>query len=154
MLTILVCLLAAGAVVCACSKEAPKDARQARRHYEAGANFINQRLYDKAIEEFDQAVEFDPGYAVAYCDRGLARYMKGEYEEAFRDFELAIENDPTLGKAHFHRGVLLDQEGKAEEAIQAYESFVRHSQRAPEIYVQRANKRLAELKNNAPPLSR
>jgi tetratricopeptide (TPR) repeat protein len=139
---------------CSGDVDVSKDTRQAKIHYEAGAGLINQRLYDKAIAEFDLAIGFDPDYAEAYCDRGIARYMNEDYDGAFRDFDLAIEKDPTLGKAHFHRGVLLDQDGKTEEAIEAYESFVCHSQRAPEIYIQRANKRIAELKGNGPPLSR
>ena len=148
------CVLAAALPLCGCSREAPKDMRQARARYEAGANLINQRQYDRAIEEFDKAIEFDPDYAEAYCDRGIARYMKGEHDRAFEDFELAIEKDPTLGKAHFHRAMLLDMKGKRDEAIEAYESFIRYSQRSPEVYVNRANKRLAELKQGAAPLER
>lgn len=137
-----------------CSADVQKDTRQAKLRYEAGAGLINQRLYARAVEEFDRAIEFDPDYAEAYCDRGIARYMMGEHGKAFRDFELALEKDPTLGKAHFHRAILLDQDGKTAEAIEAYESFIRYSQRSPAVYVQRANKRLAELKENAQPLQR
>lgn len=154
MLTILASTLAAAALLCGCSKEAPKDLRQAKSRYEAGANYINQRQYDRAIEEFERAVEFDPDYAEAYCDRGIARYMKGEHEEAFKDFELALDKDPTLGKAHFHRAMLLDMAGKTDEAIEAYESFIRNSQRSPEVYVTRANRRLTELKEGSTPLER
>jgi tetratricopeptide (TPR) repeat protein len=152
--TIVACLLAAAVLLSGCSGDREADTRQARRRYEAGAGFINQRLYEKAVEQFDLAIKFDPDYAEAYCDRGIARYMMGEHEWALRDFELAIEKDPTLGKAHFHRAILLDQDGKTEEAIGAYEDFIRNSQRSPAVYVQRANKRLVELRDNAPPLSR
>lgn len=155
-LTTAACLLGGAILLAGCSgdADAPEDTRQARLHYEAGAGLINQRLYDKAIAEFDLAIGFDAGYAEAYCDRGIARYMNGDFDEAGRDFDLALEKDPTLGKAHFHRAVLLDQDGKTEEAIEAYESFVRHSQRAPAVYIQRANKRILELRDDAPPLSR
>ena len=151
---IVLCVMAGALVAQGCSREAPRDLRQARRSYEAGAGLINQRLYARAVEEFDRAIELDPGYAEAYCDRGIARYMMGEPGPALRDFEAAIEKDPTLGKAHFHRAVLLDQDGRTREAIEAYQSFIRHSERSPEVYVTRANKRIAELKGNAPPLSR
>lgn len=151
---VLACVCAAAVPLCDCSREEPRDTRQARARYEAGADLINQRQYDKAIEEFEKAIRFDPDYAEAYCDRGIARYMKGEHDRAFEDFELAIEKDPTLGKAHFHRAMLLDMNGKRDEAIKAYESFIRYSQRSPEIYVNRANKRLAELKQGTAPLER
>jgi tetratricopeptide (TPR) repeat protein len=154
LFAILVCLLAAASLAPGCSREAPKDLRQAKSRYEAGAGLINQRLYAKAVVEFNRAIEFDPDYAEAYCDRGIARYMMGEREEALRDFDLALEKDPALGKAHFHRAVILDQDGRTGEAIEAYQSFIRHSERSPEVYVTRANKRIGELKGNAPPLSR
>jgi Tfp pilus assembly protein PilF len=150
-LAILVWLPALAVLASGCSRETPRDTRQAKSRYEAGTGYINQRLYDKAIEEFDRATEFDPDYAQAYCDRGIARYMKGEHALALKDFEIAIEKDPTLGKAHFHRALLLDQAGKTSEAIEGYEDFIRHSQRSPEVYIARANRRLAELKENAPP---
>jgi Tfp pilus assembly protein PilF len=153
--TILAFALAAALLSGSCSREAPKDPRQAKARYEAGAGLINQRQYDRAIEEFERALEFDPDYAEAYCDRGIALYMKGEHTEAFKDFERALEKDPTLGKAHFHRAMLLDMDGKTEEAIEAYESFIRYSQRSPEVYVTRANKRLTELRGGpTPPLER
>ena len=154
MLTAAACLIAAAVLAPGCSGDAPRDTRQAKRSYEAGASYINQRLYAKAIVEFDQAIESDPDYAEAYCDRGVARYMNGEHEEALRDFEMALEKDPTLGKAHFHRAVLLDQAGKTDEAIEAYESFISYPQRSPAIFIQRANQRLIELKGGAPPPAR
>ena len=156
VLTTSACLLGAAMLLSGCSGDADreKDTRQAKIHYEAGAGLINQRLYDKAIAEFDLAIGFDADYAEAYCDRGIANYMNGDFDAALGDFELALEKDPTLGKAHFHKAVLLDQDGKTEEAIEAYENFVRYSQRAPAVYIQRANKRIVELRDNAPPLSR
>jgi tetratricopeptide (TPR) repeat protein len=152
--TILACVIAAALIAGGCSGDAPRDLRQARARYEAGAGLINQRQYDRAIEEFDQALQFDPDYAEAYCDRGIALYMKGEHGRAFEDFERALDKDPTLGKAHFHRAMLLDMDGKTDEAIKAYETFIRYSQRSPEVYIGRANKRLAELKGGTAPLDR
>ncbi len=147
-------VLAAAVFVCGCSKETPGRMREARSCYEAGAGYINQRLYDRAIEELTRAIELDPDYAEAYCDRGIALYMKGEHEDALGDFEKALEKDPTFGKAHFHRAILLDQAGMTSQAIDAYETFIRCSRRAPRIYVKRAKRRVAELRGGAAPLAR
>jgi Tfp pilus assembly protein PilF len=150
LVTLGAAVLAAACAATGCSRETPADARQATAHYETGAALINQRMYDRAVEEFDKAIEADPNYAQAYCDRGVAYYMKGESREAMRDFETAIEKDPTLGKAHFHKAMMLEEEGKTAEAIEEYEKFLRHSERSPQIYVQRANRRLTELRANTP----
>jgi tetratricopeptide (TPR) repeat protein len=150
-LTVLVAIIASLALLQGCSDEAAKDTGRVVSHLDAGASFLSQRLYEKAIEEFTLAIAIDPDCAEAYCDRGVSRYMTGEREEALRDFETAIEKDPTLGKAHFHRALLLDAAGATREAIGAYERFIRYSQRSPAVYVERANRRLRELKGNSLP---
>lgn len=111
-----------------CSGDKRAEMAEARAHYEAGAAYLNQRLYDRALEEFNQAIALDPGHAEAYCDRGISLMMKADSQAALRDFDLAVEKDPTLAKAHFHRGFILERDGKTAEAIEAYEAFMRHSQ--------------------------
>jgi tetratricopeptide (TPR) repeat protein len=142
-------ILVAALIAPGCSKEPGRISDEAEGHYEAGVGFLNHRLYDKAIAEFTEAIEADRGYAEAYCDRGVSHYMKGEVRAALQDFDTAVEKDPALGKAHFHRAMILEQDGKRQEAIRAYEDFIRHSEHSPDIYVERANRRIRELK--APP---
>lgn len=150
----LIASIAAALIAGGCSKDGDADSREAQAHFEAGVNFLNQRMYKRAEEEFSLAIGIDPDQAAAYCDRGLVYYMTGRDEDAMRDFESALHRDPTLGKAHFHRALLLDHAGARAEAISAYESFIRYSKQSPTIYIQRANRRIAELKENAPPLPR
>ncbi|MFO8007238.1 MAG: tetratricopeptide repeat protein [Candidatus Brocadiia bacterium] len=53
---------------------------------------------------YDRAIEFDPGYARAYCLRAGAYSRAGQTEGAIRDLTKAIELDPREPQAYFERG--------------------------------------------------
>jgi len=46
----------------------------------------------------------DPLTAVAYTNRGLARYRKGDVEGALADWDLAIRINPRSAEAYLNRG--------------------------------------------------
>ena len=65
----------------------------------APLSFVQKEELDKAIDGFSEAIRLDPGFAVAYRDRGLAwdakRYLdKGFFDKAFEDLSEAIRLDP------------------------------------------------------------
>ena len=41
--------------------------------------------YDRAIADFDQAIQLKPDYADAYYNRGIAYHDKGDYDRAIAD---------------------------------------------------------------------
>ena len=51
---------------------------------------------DRAINEFNRAIELDPRYALAYGNRGLALMRQGKDAEAEKDFERALALRPEL----------------------------------------------------------
>ncbi|MBN2035096.1 MAG: tetratricopeptide repeat protein [Chitinispirillaceae bacterium] len=57
--------------------------------------YVWQREYDKAIADFTQALRANPGYAMAYTNRGIAYMAVGADDLALRDFEKAITLDPA-----------------------------------------------------------
>jgi len=71
------------------AEEYPKEKRA---HFNLGGYYKGQKLYDKAIEEFNKALELDPNYGLALNE--LAFVYVG-----MEDFEKAIE--------YFKRGVLV-----------------------------------------------
>jgi len=44
-----------------------------------------QPLFDRAIAEFDKAIEINPSLADAWCNRGFAHYYKGDLERAIAE---------------------------------------------------------------------
>ena len=47
--------------------------------------YSDQKNYDRAIAECDQAIRLDPNLTVAYNNRCLARLAKGDLDGALRD---------------------------------------------------------------------
>jgi len=60
--------------------------------------------FDRAIEDYSKAVELDPDYAKAYCNRGTVYREIGEFHRAIEDFNKAIELNPDLVLAYYNRG--------------------------------------------------
>lgn len=42
-----------------------------------------------AIEDYNQAIKFNPNYAIAYSNRGLARSVLGDKQAAIEDYRQA-----------------------------------------------------------------
>ncbi len=90
------------------AQRVPKEARKA---YEEGLKYRNNRRYDQALRSFDRAVELYPDYFQALTARGDVRIVDGKIDEAAIDFERALkldaEHQPALrgiGFCHLERG--------------------------------------------------
>jgi tetratricopeptide (TPR) repeat protein len=76
---------------------------------------VNRQLdkldYDKAIQDFGQAIRLDPKKADAYSGRGYAYAAKQDYDKAIKDYAQAIRFDPKGALAYYNRGhVYLDKQ--------------------------------------------
>ena len=60
-------------------------------------------MWDKAIADYSTAIEKDPRYADAYCNRGAAWYNLGQLEKAIADYSRALEIDPGFAAALSNR---------------------------------------------------
>ncbi len=86
------------------SVEAHNAYLQAHFHFQRR----NVEDYRKAITYFDQAIQLDPNYALAYAERAEAWTMIGDltgerataYPKARSDAEKAVEIAPALAEAH------------------------------------------------------
>jgi tetratricopeptide (TPR) repeat protein len=54
-----------------------------------GTTYLLKGEYDRAITEFNKAIEINPSLAMAYDNRATAYYMKGEHKKAWDDFHKA-----------------------------------------------------------------
>ncbi|MCF8368821.1 MAG: tetratricopeptide repeat protein [Bacteroidales bacterium] len=64
-------------------------------------------LPEEVIEDYNAAIELDPGFPYAWFNRGNARAIMGDYWGAVRDYTRAIDLEPKLAEAHFNKGLLL-----------------------------------------------
>jgi len=72
--------------------------------------------YDKAISDYNKAIELNPNYAKAYNNRGVAYDDLKQYDKAISDYTKALELNPNYAEAYNNRGLVysdLKQYGKA-----------------------------------------
>ena len=67
----------------------------------------NLKEYDKAIQDYDEAIRLDPKNALAFNNRGAVRRDLKEYDKAIQDYDEAIRLDPKYVGAFFYRGTSL-----------------------------------------------
>ena len=94
----------------------PVTAR-ARAHTELGAAYLQQSKYEIALDEFMQAIEIAPNYALAYNGLGLVRSALGQTVEAEAAFKKSIELQPGSSESHNNYGSFLCGRGRYDESI-------------------------------------
>jgi len=98
-----------------CAKKTAED------YFKTGTIYFAQGDYDKAIQEYKQAIKIDPNHINTHMNLGEAYYQKGMYEEAKKEYKYVLSLNNMHIKAHFALGRTLAQEGKKEEARKHYE---------------------------------
>ncbi len=73
--------------------------------------------YGRAIADFGEAIELNPGYADAYFHRAIAYKARGDYDRAIADFDQTIRLDPKDPEALDGRGEAYSEKGDYERAI-------------------------------------
>ena len=63
--------------------------------------------YERAVEDYTQALQVDPQNSYAYYNRGITRDRSGDYEGAITDFSHAITLDPANADFFHNRGFSL-----------------------------------------------
>lgn len=76
-----------------------------------GLVLLEYKQYDKAMDDFNKAIEFGPRNAQAYLGRGVALALKNQFPRAIEDLNRAIELNPKLPAAHNMRGMVYTQIG-------------------------------------------
>lgn len=118
-------ILSATLILVSCGQENIKAKLEAAKsHYNRGCDYSKKSERDKALSEFNKAIEIDPRYAEAYYERGFIYYTQGgiyggksleggdkglkdqataNFTKAIADFTKAIEINPGYVEAYFHR---------------------------------------------------
>ena len=65
-----------------------------------GSAYALKNEYDRAIQDFDQAIRLNPNNADPYIRRGLHYANKKEYDRAIQDYDQAIRLNPNDAAAY------------------------------------------------------
>ncbi|MGO9269918.1 MAG: tetratricopeptide repeat protein [Terriglobia bacterium] len=97
----------------------------ARAFYNRGAAYATAVQYDRAIQDFDQAIRLEPDFAEAFNGRGSAYSDEGQYDRAIQDYDEAIRLTPDYADAFNNRGNAYLNKGQYDSAVQDYDEAVR-----------------------------
>jgi len=64
-----------------------------------GVAYVRNRDYDRAIADYDAALQIAPNHASTYNFRGIAYRLKGDHDRAIADYSQAIRLNPNYGLA-------------------------------------------------------
>jgi tetratricopeptide (TPR) repeat protein len=138
-------------------------ASSASEYFKRGLAYSYKWKWDKAISDFDQAIQLDPNYIQAYNERGLAYCCKGLLDQALKDcnqtFQLDSNETGTHGdsitnnidkvhdqvipltskdaKEYFKYGFSIAQEGLYYRAIIKYSQAIQLDPNFSEAYLKR-----------------
>ena len=102
--------------------------QQPRHRHAAAAD------YEKAIADYDKAIELNPTYASALNNRGLAYFNNGQKERAIADYDAAIKIEPDAVRLN-NRGNAYASRAQYDRAIQDFDAAVNlHARYAVAVY--------------------
>ena len=91
-----------------------------------GAFYFNWGKYEKAIKDFDQAIELNPKYSGSYYNRGVICGLQGNYDQAIVDYTKAIELDHKFSEAYYNRGLAhIEEDTPKRDEVQAKKDYLR-----------------------------
>jgi tetratricopeptide (TPR) repeat protein len=80
---------------------------------------------DKALADYNKALELNPKDAVAYNNRGLVHHERGELDKALADYSMAITLDPTNPTFYENRALILAAKGLTPKAAEDYKKALK-----------------------------
>ena len=63
----------------------------AMAYFNRGLLYANKEDVDRAIRDWDKAIQLDPNFSAVYYNRGIAYANKGDSENAIADFKKVLE---------------------------------------------------------------
>jgi tetratricopeptide (TPR) repeat protein len=94
-----------------------REEKEIRKHLRTGHTLYRKKIYRKALQEFDKAIELDPNNYRAYFWRGRVNIKVKRLKEAAVDFQMAIKLKPDYAEAYDNLGWLHMQLEEYDQSI-------------------------------------
>ena len=82
-----------------------------------GFAYYSKGCFDKAIDDYSQAIRLNPKAAAPYAGRGLAQAGKGDFKKAIADYDKAVQLEPEHAATYAARGSVYLREREWDKAI-------------------------------------
>jgi protein O-mannosyl-transferase len=105
-----------------------------------GRYYSQTNQWEKAIQDFTQAITLDPMTPKHYYFRGTSYLNTGHYEEALTDLTKAVQLSPESSYKHYtNRAIAFIRLNRFDEALSDYTKAINLNPNFPEIYYNRGN---------------
>jgi len=111
-----------------------KKGMLARNFLAQGDTYLNDGRIDEAIEQFSQALEINPNFAIIHHHLGVAYTRKGLMSYALSCFERAIELNRKLSASYIEMTKILDQQRRQREILPLLREAVASGCRDADLY--------------------
>ncbi len=97
--------------------EKPNSNNDFKTHFDKGVSFLNQKITDKAINEFKTAIQINPKSAEAHFYLGMIYDKRRDYFKAERELNIVRDIDPKFKRVHLKLAEITLQDGNTDNAI-------------------------------------
>jgi len=101
----------------------------AEKYFNKAEEYLQSGQYQKAVENYDKAINKKPDYINAYFNRGYAYAELGYDNQAIKDYDKVIEINPSDAGAFNNRGTSYERLREYQRALEDYDRAI---QRAPD----------------------
>ncbi len=105
-------------------KKAVEIAPSAQLHNYLGTALNYQGYYQKAVNQFQKAIELNPNYAPAYMNLGITYFYMKQFANTVSSEQKAISLNPNTPEAYFFLAQGYEKQNKRSEAIANYKKFL------------------------------
>jgi len=103
-----------------------------------GGSYSRNGQYDRAIADFDKAINLGARLVPALTARGAAYLAKGQFDRAIADFDKAIKLNPSNIRGYVGRGFSYQLSGQHDRAIADFSEAIRFGPKYSFLYFNRA----------------
>lgn len=89
-----------------------------------GMAYDNKGQYDRAIEDYNEAIRLNPNSASAFNNRGIVYEKKRQYDRAIEDYKKSIGLDPNDADTFYNRGGAYYRKSDYDNAIADYDRAI------------------------------
>ncbi len=104
---IILAVLVLSALACQAGPQGYKSNPEAIALNERGIKMYSEGAYDKAVLNFDLALEKDPSNPAVYFNKGQALDAMKKFDQAIQCYDQAIQLDPNFADAWNYTGSVI-----------------------------------------------
>ncbi|GEM_PF-7054797 len=109
-----------------CLEGGLKRSERAGAHHNRGVAYMDIGQPDKALDDFNRSLEYDPDFGMGYFNRGIIYAQRSEFDLALEDFAQALKRPPARIRTSVYtqRGWVYAQMGDYANALADWDTAI------------------------------